>query len=425
MSNASRPTSSAKRPTSASANAGRKFVSNPQKPLSLEKPPSGKTKNIAQGLLSKEEEYMLVRLNAELEERTANLIKEAEEVMLDQDELLARPATTELEVTEDLDDMLPSMDISQFTNKPASNLANKQRPSTGLEGELIRPHSSSAGKQGTRPGSRTKKTRPKSKTTSAPGSVRHTPVPSDPMMDMLHDRITLANTISALEDDCQDGSYRTTIDSSVLPVGAEEMGSEATIRFLKAKLRVLQEELDRVVAECNKKDEKSTEVEKKVKELTDEQGRLQKTNQGLQSQIDKYKKLYDECKHKNEGLEQQLVALRKDLDSIQRDQKQAASNKNVTEVRLNRALEEAEKYKTALKKAKSESKDTGEQDRKRIEQLLAENKRLEKQKNELMAGFKKQMKLIDVLKRQKMHIEAAKLLQFSEEEFVKALDWGS
>ena len=28
---------------------------------------------------------------------------------------------------------------------------------------------------------------------------------------------------------------------------------EATIRFLKAKLRVLQEELDRVVAECNKK----------------------------------------------------------------------------------------------------------------------------------------------------------------------------
>ena len=67
--------------------------------------------------------------------------------------------------------------------------------------------------------------RPKSKTTSAPGSVRHTPVPSDPMMDMLHDRITLANTISALEDDSQDGSYRTTIDSSVLPVGAEEMGS--------------------------------------------------------------------------------------------------------------------------------------------------------------------------------------------------------
>ena len=33
---------------------------------------------------------------------------------------------------------------------------------------------------------------------------------------------------------------------------------------------------------CFLQDEKTTSVEKKVKELTDEQGRLQKTNQGLQ-----------------------------------------------------------------------------------------------------------------------------------------------
>ena len=45
-------------------------------------------------------------------------------------------------------------------------------------------------------------------------------------MEMLHDRITLANTISTLEDDAQDDSYTTTIiDDNVLPVGAEEMGA--------------------------------------------------------------------------------------------------------------------------------------------------------------------------------------------------------
>uniref|UniRef100_A0A3P9IYD6 Testis expressed 9 n=1 Tax=Oryzias latipes TaxID=8090 RepID=A0A3P9IYD6_ORYLA len=200
--------------------------------------------------------------------------------------------------------------------------------------------------------------------------------------------------------------------------------SDAHIRILKAKLRILQEELDQLSHEYYKKDDENANLCAKIKELEEDHTRLQKTTNIQQTQIEKHKALAEDFSQKCDALQLQVSALNKEIEHLKRSQKQAAGVHSTAEVRLNRALEEVEWLKTQLNKSKQMNKDKISEEHESRERLIAEKNTLQKQKAELIVGFKKQLKLIDILKRQKMHFEAAKLLSFTEEEFMKALDWG-
>ncbi|MGH0127308.1 UNVERIFIED_CONTAM: hypothetical protein FKN15_030803 [Acipenser sinensis] len=348
-------------------------------------------------LLAKEEEYK--RLNAELEARTAELVRQAEEVMREQEEVLSRPVSSHLDVGFEDDDE----DFRTAEIHTADDVA---------------------------------------------------------VLEDFAD-FSLAKTINKIEGQLEEDAKADDAEDDVIPSVGIEMGL--------AKLRVMQEELNRLAHEINKKDDENSSLSSKVKELEEDRSRLQRTTNIQQTQIDKYKTLAEDSNRKCDGLQQQLTALQKELEGLKRVQKQTVTNHSTTEVRLNRAAEEAERYKMELNKMKQSSKDSASLEHQKIEQLKAENKKLEKQKTELMTGFKKQLKLIDILKRQKeleglkrvqkqtvtnhsttevrlnraaeeaerykmelnkmkqsskMHIEAAKMLSFTEEEFMKALEWG-
>lgn len=51
-------------------------------------------------------------------------------------------------------------------------------------------------------------------------------------------------------------------------------------------------------------------------------------------------------------------------------------------------------------------------------ELVEKNQQLEKQKADLLALIKKQMKLIDILKKQKIHLESTRIIQFTEDELI-------
>ncbi|XP_040269844.1 testis-expressed protein 9 isoform X1 [Bufo bufo] len=365
-------------------------------------------------LLAKEEEYK--RLNAELEAKTAELVREAEEVMREQQQLLSRPALSRVKLfDEDEDEGLRKLLTPEVPTLTLSHIKTDGKTGTKPSARN-RPHTTATNAKKQIPTENIlTRPRPKTADTRAANDVA---IPTD-VADF-----SLAKTISKIESKLKEGELPENADDDVIPGINNEIGAEAQIRFLKAKLRVMQEELDNVTHQYDKKEDDNRDLASRVKDLEEERGRLQRTANIQQTQADKYKALFEEANKKNDGLQHQLSALEKELENFKRIQKQSASNQSATEVRLNRAMEEADKYKMELNKLKQSNKDTAHQERKRVEELKLENKKLEKQKAELMAGFRKQLKLIDILKRQKMHIESAKMLSFTEEEFMKALEWG-
>ncbi|XP_007443835.3 testis-expressed protein 9, partial [Python bivittatus] len=345
------------------------------------------------------------RLNAALEAKAAALVRQAEQVVRDQQEASARPipargdaleeAAQERDLSSPELSILPLALNKQLYKKKSSTVPTMRgRPLTGRKGKRLLLSTKS----------------------------RLQDVPSTP--DVAASGCSLTKIIGRIEGQLEEGNLPD-LEDNLIPSTGSELGAEAQIRFLKAKLRVMQEELDAMGQESSKKDDENENLNSRLKEAEEERGRLQRAASLHQSQVEKYKMLSEEASRKSEGLQQKLSLLEKELENLKRAQKQAAATQSTTDIRLNRALEEAEKYKMELNKLKQSNKDVVNQEHKKLEELKIENKRLEKQKEELVAGFKKQLKLIDILKRQKMHIESAKMLSFTEEEFVKALEWGS
>ncbi|XP_044204497.1 testis-expressed protein 9 [Thunnus albacares] len=389
-----------KRPSSSSK--GQRSKRTEERPQA--KSASGPAKKHIDDLFAKEEQYKL--LNAELEAKTADLVRQADQLMKEQSEVLSKSFSTLL--LTDIEDEEASRMIKpqQFTvQEPRVKVVTKKRVTSTS--------------QNMRAGKKEKEPQCKTATPKMPLGDDLTAV--EDSADFF-----LAKTIRSMEEQMNDVDLHDNVVDDVSNAG-DNVGSgisDAQIRVLKAKLRIMQEELDQLSCEYYKKDDENAKLSAKIKEIEEDRARLQKTTSIQQTQIEKHRALAEESARKCDGLQVQVSGLHKEIENLNRSNKQVAAANSTVEVRLTRAQEEVERLKTQLNKMKQMNKDKLNEEHQSKENLLAENKVLKKQKAELIVGFKKQLKLIDILKRQKMHFEAAKLLSFTEDEFMKALDWG-
>ncbi|XP_061612641.1 testis-expressed protein 9 isoform X2 [Phyllopteryx taeniolatus] len=337
----------------------------------------------ATDLLAKEEKYKL--LNAKLEAKAANLAMQADQLKKERDDFLSKPSGA-----------LPLQDSED--EKAASNTKDRETP-------VPKP----------------RKAEPKkSPTSEAPAPHSNPAVCGDASGDSAESFV--ATAIKNIE-----GRMNRLVPHDNVFGGGDNEGtgvSCAQVHALMANIKMMQEEMDQLLSERKRKDDENIKLNTKVKQLEEDRIKLQRTVNIQQTKTDKLKASESEAAVKRDSLQLQVSALQKEMEKLNKSSRQGAAAHNAVELRLTRALDEAERFKSELNKSKQMNRDKTNEEQQTRENLLAENKLLKKQKGELVVGLKKQLKLIDVLKRQKMHLEAAKLLSFTEEEFIKALDWG-
>lgn len=205
---------------------------------------------------------------------------------------------------------------------------------------------------------------------------------------------------------------------------AGQMGEEVTIRLLKAKLKVMQEEVTDLTEQAKESISNSNSLQSEATKIRTENTKLSKKVQNLTTENTKLKQDHASLKKDYEAQEMQTKQAVKELNQLRRSQKQADSKTSAMEVRMRRAQDEAESLKVELHNLRRGKRDSQSgASREKVETLEKQNQVLVSQNKDLLIAFKKQLKLIEILKRQKLHVQAARVLNFSEEEFVKAMEW--
>jgi len=234
---------------------------------------------------------------------------------------------------------------------------------------------------------------------------------------------SLLNTPNAL-----DGSGVTTTTPRTDVSLDGKNAPETANRMMKAKYAFMTKQVDSLTELKKKMEEQNRDLQKQLNLEREEKKNLQKRVTILESDVRKNTRRVLTIEEGNNvdnvaSLQLDVDGLKRDLSAAQRLIKQVEDSAKTKDSQLKRAAETISRLKSQLAEANSHLHEDSTVDKTKLNAAENKIKILEKQRSELIEGFRKQLKLIDILKRQKVHIEAARLLSFTEDEFMKTLDW--
>ncbi|GJQ76570.1 hypothetical protein Trydic_g2267 [Trypoxylus dichotomus] len=221
----------------------------------------------------------------------------------------------------------------------------------------------------------------------------------------------------------QKGYSEHTMNDDTIPESVNEMGAKGMNHFFRAKIKKMQNDYDRLQAEYKAKCDELKKLQREAQKVEEEKEKWFQMSTGHRAQITKLESQVSSLSSKLQSKDGENASLKKENDQLQKDLKNEILNVSSMENKIKKLSEDYEKQKACLKNAKQEEKDLRESHRKQLNEMTNAIKKIEKHKMELLNGFKKQMLLIDNLKKQKAHIECFKLTERADADFMKILDW--
>lgn len=203
----------------------------------------------------------------------------------------------------------------------------------------------------------------------------------------------------------------------------KNLSSEGLIKFLKSKVTILQDEVDVQQKEKLKKSEELHRLQQQAIKVEQQCDQLNSKNNSLQAELRRAEEKIIELELKVKERDNDTMRLGKEGEVSRRDMKMLQTTTAALEKRLLNRQNEIEALKVSLAGACEREKEV--RDQSRVEKDCAEKQiaQLRRQRVSLLTAYKQQLMLMDNLKRQNVCLEEAKMLEFSEKEFIKILNW--
>ncbi|CAD8166982.1 unnamed protein product [Paramecium octaurelia] len=194
------------------------------------------------------------------------------------------------------------------------------------------------------------------------------------------------------------------------------------LRMQSLKADALKQELDNILQQNKMKENLIQEIEQKGKNISDQTKKYNAQIVSLNEKYEQFRQKLLETQQKTKALEKENLAITKEIESVKKEYRKIDAEANKKDIGINRTVEQIQKLKLEQQKNKLSNNDKQSDLSLNIEQFKKDNQRIEQQITESLQALKKQLKLIDILKRQRIHIIAARMFLFIESDFAKTTD---